>query len=257
MNNDNPFLQYSDMLENRQRVRAVLLFFFPNEKVKANVLVIAYDSGIALAIRNSKVLDNTFALRFIKVLISDYAINNQMANWAVQYWINMYGSQALGKDVDLSSELQTPVEPQSNSEPTLDFTFYEAPQQTNPIDLGKKIADYEDGEKLPKSLIDVQMQTFTGLGIKKFTCAVRKDYTNEAETSLKITGDYEGKTTKYISLFFMCFNAHNELIGALFDETISDDFKGTATYSANMYVPKWESIQRIEVKATLDPAMLW
>lgn len=53
MNNDNPFLQYSDMLENRQRVRAVLLDFFPNEKVKANVLVIAYDSGIALAIRNS------------------------------------------------------------------------------------------------------------------------------------------------------------------------------------------------------------
>ena len=254
MNNDNPFLQYSDILENRQRLRAVFLDFFPNEKAKANVLVIAYDSGIAHAIRNCEVLDNIFALKFIKVLTSDYAINNQMANWVVRYWIEMYGSQALGKYVDLSDEW---LDDQSNNEPTLDITFFETTQQTRQMVSGKKIADFEDGEKLPKNIIDIQMQTFTGCGIKKFTCAVRKDYTYTAETSLKITGDYEGKTTKYITLFFMCFNVRNELVGALFDETIGDDFKGTATYSAIMHVPKWEIIQRIEVRATLDPALLW
>ena len=256
MNNDNPFLQYSDALDNRQRIRAVLLDFFPDERVKSNVLVIAYDSGIALAIKNRVMLDNTFALRFIKILTSDYAIQNRMAKWAVLYWMKMYGVQVLGKKIDISDEIGD-LAIEESEECTPNFVPPVSLPMQNQTGIGQKLEDLGENEKLSKSLINIEMHTFQAFGINRFTCAVRKNCTGNTETCLTITGEYEGKTSKYILLVFMCYNPQNELFGTSFHDTISDDFKGSATYSTIMSVPKWETIKKIEVKAILNPAMIW
>lgn len=84
------------------------------------------------------------------------------------------------------------------------------------------------------------------------TCAVRKDHSDGATTCLKITGEYEGKVSDSITLFFMCFNPQHELIGVLLNEQIYG-LSGKATYSYNLYLPRWEIVDRIVVKPIPNP----
>ncbi len=97
MKSENPFLHCVDVLDDRKRVRAILLDCFPTERVKANVLVSAYDCGIISAIRDSEIIDDALINRLEKRLITDYAINSDMAQWAVRFWVEMYGVEILRK----------------------------------------------------------------------------------------------------------------------------------------------------------------
>lgn len=238
MKTDNPFLQHSDALENRQRMRAVLLDYFPNERVKANVLVIAYDSGIVTAIRDSNLLDSAFALRFVKLLTSDFAIQSRMAKWAVQYWMEMYGVQVLGKAKDTLLEVESSNENDSDDDSLFDYTELNLSSQETQTGFEKRIKDFEDGEKIAKSLIDIQMQTFIDLGVNNISCAFRKDYSNETETCFKITGAYEGKASQYISLIFI------------------PEYSGSVSVTVNNNVPFFEekdfSLETFEHYSPLD-----
>ncbi len=484
MKRDNPFLHCVDVLDDRKRVRAVLLDCFPTERVKANVLVIAYDSGIISAIRDSEIIDDALINRLEKRLITDYAMNSNMAQWAVRFWVEMYGAEILRKtmlattghsqgndasdndsvlvgfillkdanvdwarfrknlkdDWDITFEdeikdgavvfkvddmtvacslLPSPVPDHEAEEaakrnilwndganavakhqahmivavmnkfdalnqqellakvacsllkldnaigiykaPTVyDKEFYinfaktidegECPvpiyvyvgmyidekkvyaftsgmsvfgklemeitgteaepddvlnfmysiceyvitedielndgetigfteDQKVPIEISQGVSvdgdtvkigfselksvdkgasvDIEtlkDGDKLLKSIIVIDKKSFTNLGIRNITCVVRKDYTYGMECNLKITGEYEGKASKSIMLVFMCFNPQDELIGTQFGETIDDIFNGSDTYSTCIKVPRWETIERIELRAVLHLPM--
>ena len=270
MKSDNPFLHCVDVLDDRKRVRAVLLDCFPTERVKANVLVSAYDCGIISAIRDSEIIDDALINRLEKRLITDYAMNSDMAQWAVRFWVEMYGVEILRKTTiaatDYSQGNDDPIEvrpdkalyKQNKTNNTASVPKNDGGLFPNQQMIRKASVDIEplnEGDKLHKSIIDINMKSFNNLGIRNITCVVRKDYTNEMECTLKITGEYKGKVSKCIMLVFMCFNPQNELIGTQFNETIDDTFNGSDTYSTYMEVPRWETIERIELRAVLHLPM--
>lgn len=253
---DNPFLQYPDLLENRQRVRAILLDFFLDKKANANVLVAAYDSGIALAIKNCNVIDNTFALRFEKILINDFAIQPKMAKWSVLYWVEMYGKRILKKNVSVT-DLNSTEDCEFLYDVVEDWNVFsifqdvEIPYTDDSQDSEIKIDEIGDGERVPQNIIVINTDSFNKYGIRDYSCVIKKVKTTDFESCLSITGDYKGKTSERILLIIMCFNKEDEMIGTSFNQTVND-----SVYSTNLYLPKWEVLSKVEVKAALNPALI-
>lgn len=258
MKYDNPFLQYADILDNRNRLKAVLLDFFPDERVKANVLLTAYDSGITGELYSAEKINNMFVTRFIKRLLSEYAVQKEMAEWSVKYWIEMYGVQVLKKDVDLSLDLESYTETDEYEDTSFEISeTTDFSSRLNNSVLNTSIEKLADGEKIEKNKVNIDTQSFKKIGIESFKCSVRKEYVYDYEASLKITGEYQGETNDFIIIVIMCFNYDDEMIGATFNDTITSNFKGSSTYSTSMFVPKWENIKRIDVRAILNPSTQW
>lgn len=243
----NPFTLCPDCVSDRSKLKGVLLDVFFSEKIKCNTIIIAFDEGIVDAITNANIINNQFLYKFSHVLINDYGISNSIADWTVNYWVEKYGKEILGKTIDIDKEtkdlnIQTPT---PINEPKVAFNSHSI-----------SIKDLSDNEKLPKSLIYRHVDEEIRLGIADLKCSVKKDYDYEHYLSLKITGEYSGKSTEYLIIMFMVFNAHNEMIAATFDELIDNEFKGTKSFSNSCEVPIDEYISKIEIKIIKDPAFV-
>lgn len=118
------------------------------------------------------------------------------------------------------------------------------------------IAAMEEGEKLPKERVVLYPEEYQKIGITNFRATVFKDYDYEGYSMLAINGEYDGRTSDYLIIMPMVYNAAGDLIGADFDEKIQQKIRSHKTYSLSLKVPNNEQISKVEVRIIKDPVSL-
>lgn len=248
IDDNNPFIMCPDCLHNRAKLKGILCDFFPEERLKVNVVLAAFDEGIVDTIESATELDNILAGRLIKVLVADYGISEDNARFAAEYWFGQYGEGVLEKTCKIHFEETKPAPakkqaiPQPKSQPAL--------VPTSGVISVKKM---QEKEKLPKDIIHRDVAVEQQYGLTDFRCAVTKDYVSDRYCSFKITGEYTGKVSQYLLIVFMAYNANNELMEADFGYKIDNDFKGHKTFSMSLQIPNDEHISKIIMKIIPDP----
>lgn len=92
---------YSDAIGTRSRFSGLVKDFFPGQQMQVNLILSAYDLGIAQELENVKSINNAFAYRFVKRLIDEYGISRLNADWVISVWCVCYGQNVLGKSCEV------------------------------------------------------------------------------------------------------------------------------------------------------------
>lgn len=98
--------QYNNIIDDKRRFTALVKDIFPEEAKNINLILTAYNMGIAQDIQKASLLNNTFAFRYVKQLMDDYGISRANADWIVSVWCSCYGNRILGKTCDISVQKQ-------------------------------------------------------------------------------------------------------------------------------------------------------
>ncbi len=94
--------QYKDRIADKKVFSGLVKDFFPDQIKNINLLLMAYNMGIAQEIENTARINNTFAYRYVKQLVDDYGLSRLNADWIVSIWCVCYGSKVLGKPCDIN-----------------------------------------------------------------------------------------------------------------------------------------------------------
>ena len=98
--------QYQTSVDEKKRFTALVKDLFPNQAKNVNLLLMAYNMGIAQDIQNASCINNTFAFRYVKQLVDDFGLSRANADWIVSVWCFCYGEKVLGKACDISIQKQ-------------------------------------------------------------------------------------------------------------------------------------------------------
>jgi len=93
--------QYPDATGNRKLLAALIKDLFPSQPMQINLILVAFDTGIASDIQKTSHISNAFAFRYVKRLVDEYGINRMKADWAVALWCVCYGQRLLKKSCDI------------------------------------------------------------------------------------------------------------------------------------------------------------
>ncbi len=93
---------HSNVIDDKKQFMAMAKDLFPKEAKNLNLLLIAYNMGIAGDIKSVRLINNTFAFRYVKQLMEDYGISRVNADWIVSVWCVAYGKRVLGKPCEIS-----------------------------------------------------------------------------------------------------------------------------------------------------------
>ena len=118
------------MLSDRKRFNALMRDLFPEEEMKVNLLMAAYDLGIVAEIQKVSYLDRTFSFRFVRRLTASQGISENNAEWSIALWCICYGNQLLGlpySDLDAEDAPAPKAETPQDSGNQTEFTG--APQK--------------------------------------------------------------------------------------------------------------------------------
>lgn len=85
----------------RSRFSGLIKDIFPGQQMLVNLLLAAYDLGLAQEIESTTVINNAFAYRFVKRLVEEYGISRVNADWVVSVWCVCYGQRVLHKKCDI------------------------------------------------------------------------------------------------------------------------------------------------------------
>lgn len=89
-------------LDDRKKFTALVKDLFPEQAKNVNLLLMAYNMGIAQDIQSASHINNTFAFRYVKQLMDDFGMSRVNADWIVSVWCSCYGGKVLGKACDIS-----------------------------------------------------------------------------------------------------------------------------------------------------------
>lgn len=92
---------YRDAISIRSRFSGLVKDFFPGQQMQVNLILAAYDLGLAQEIEAVRAINNAFAYRFVKRLVEEYGISRANADWVVSVWCVCYGQHILGKACDI------------------------------------------------------------------------------------------------------------------------------------------------------------
>lgn len=98
--------QYSSCIGDKKRFSGLVKDFFPDQAKNVNLLLMAYNMGIAEDLNNASYINNTFAYRYVKQLVDNYGLSRLNADWIVSAWCVCYGSKVLGKKCEISLQKQ-------------------------------------------------------------------------------------------------------------------------------------------------------
>ncbi len=98
--------QYDSLIDDKKKFTGLVKDIFPKDAKNVNLLLTAYNMGIAQDMQNATVLNNTFAFRYVKQLMDDYGISRVNADWIVSVWCVVYGNKVLGKECNISIQKQ-------------------------------------------------------------------------------------------------------------------------------------------------------
>ena len=80
--------QYENSIDDKRQFTALVKDIFPEEAKNINLILMAYNMGIAQDIQKANLLNNTYA------------------DWIVSVWCSCYGNKVLGKACDISVQKQ-------------------------------------------------------------------------------------------------------------------------------------------------------
>ncbi len=98
--------QYSSCIDDKKKFCGLVKDFFPEQAKNVNLLLMAYNMGIAEDLKKTSFINNTFAYRYVKQLVDDFGLSRINADWIVSIWCVCYGSRILGKNCDISLQKQ-------------------------------------------------------------------------------------------------------------------------------------------------------
>lgn len=84
------FRSYPGCVNTRSQLLALMRDLYHTEKRSVNLVMIAYDSGIAARIAGLKAISSDQYQRFAARLINDYGLQEQYANEAIEIWAKAY-----------------------------------------------------------------------------------------------------------------------------------------------------------------------
>ncbi|MDO4275719.1 MAG: hypothetical protein Q4D16_18775 [Eubacteriales bacterium] len=248
-------INYPDSLAERPRFLGILRDFFPEDRLHANLLMMAYDAGIHSDIAAKAKLTDSMFHCYKKILTKEYGISDEYAAWCVATWFSVYGKDVLGKEI--SSDLGAGHSRLSRaSEHCAEFrkkiSISGKQTEKDRVDLSK----YDDGQKLPKNVIYRDLAVEKKFGITDIKCTFSKNDWFGDCGCLKVMGEVFAEELAYddIIIFFTVRNDRGEIIGVNFGEKISkDEFNGYYTFSRNIDIPKDEYISEIRIRPVQDP----
>ncbi|MCL2754859.1 MAG: hypothetical protein FWD35_03965 [Oscillospiraceae bacterium] len=96
--------EYPDAITDRAKLAGLLRDFFPRETRQVRLLTNLHKLSIEREIAKDEttLLDDKFALRFVKRLVEEYGIDEGNALWGVQMWCLAYGEAILGKQCSIN-----------------------------------------------------------------------------------------------------------------------------------------------------------
>lgn len=102
---------YPDALTDRKKLQALFSDFFPQDRLKRNVLLMVFDDGIVDEMQASAQFDRMALNRYIKSVSQGYGIRTESAEDAVLTWAMAMGlspdaDQSAGEDDDAVSEIE-------------------------------------------------------------------------------------------------------------------------------------------------------
>jgi hypothetical protein len=92
---------YRDAIDQRARFSGLVKDFFPGQQMQINLILSAYDLGIAKDIQAAAQINNAFAYRFVKRLMEEYGISRVNADWVISIWCVCYGQHILKKPYEI------------------------------------------------------------------------------------------------------------------------------------------------------------
>lgn len=107
---------YQSTIDDKKRFSGLVKDMFPNQVKNVNLLLMAYNMGIAQDMANAVRINNTVAYRYVKQLVDDYGLNRSSADWIVSVWCVCYGQKILGKPCDISIQKSRDKKPAINAE---------------------------------------------------------------------------------------------------------------------------------------------
>ncbi len=93
--------RYGDTVLDRTQFMGLVKDVFPTSTLQTNIILSAYELGIASDIQNVSRITNAFAYRFVKQMVGEQGISRENADWAVAVWCVCYGQHYLGKTCDI------------------------------------------------------------------------------------------------------------------------------------------------------------
>ena len=98
--------QYEYTIFDKRQFTSLIKDFFPTQAKSVNLILMAYNLGIAEALNKTSYINNTFAYRYVKQMVEDFGISRMNADWAVSVWCVGYGAKILGKNCEITLKKQ-------------------------------------------------------------------------------------------------------------------------------------------------------
>ena len=89
--------QYPEVLSDNGRFKGMLKDFFPGKDLQVFLIESLFKMDVVKAINDAPELNDIFASRFIKRMITDFGVKEDFAKWAVSIWCICYGEKILNK----------------------------------------------------------------------------------------------------------------------------------------------------------------
>lgn len=102
---------YPDALSDRKKLQALFSDFFPQDRLKRNILLMVYDDGITDEMRDATQLDRMALHRYVKSISQGYGIKTESAEDAVLMW-----ARAMGLSLDTEPVAEEEEETVADSE---------------------------------------------------------------------------------------------------------------------------------------------
>lgn len=102
---------YPDALSDRKKLQALFSDFFPQDRLKRNILLMVFDDGITEEMQDATTLDTMALHRYVKSVSQGYGIKTESAEEAVLAW-----ARAMGLSLDTEQESEDGGETDSEIE---------------------------------------------------------------------------------------------------------------------------------------------
>lgn len=93
--------KYGVVIDDKKKFTGLVKDYFPSQAKNINLLLMAYNLGIAQDLQVIGRINNTFAFRFVKQLMEDFGLSRVNADWIVSVWCVCYGQNVLGKECEI------------------------------------------------------------------------------------------------------------------------------------------------------------
>lgn len=250
------FKRYPIVVHDRNRMRALLMDYFPEDKLLFNLLMDAYDGEILKEIDKSKVLNNTVLRGISKRLTREYGLQKEKARDIILLYFRTYGKVIRKKKIDIKEEYSDTIKETITavSQPSVILPPETETGEEAVSRQAVKISSIPDGGKFPRNLLVRYPDEEELLGIEELTCTMRKRDWYKDKVSVELIGEVIGAPLDQdILIIAMAINDRGQMIGANYHNRIyQKDFIGLQTFSETLWVPEFETIREIRLRPVID-----